>query len=87
MRLFHVSEEVGIEKFVPRLPNRKDMDITTGLVWAVDEARLPNFLLPRNCPRVTYHAAKNTSTFDKNSFFRHRVLHMSLPLREIGIKP
>lgn len=69
MRLFHVSEEDSIEIFYPRTPNRNDLDKTVGLVWAIDEERLPNFLTPRDCPRVTYHIGKNTSDSDKNRFF------------------
>lgn len=69
MRLFHVSEEANITEFEPRIPERDDLDKNAGLVWAIDEARLPNFLTPRNCPRVTYHAGKNTSESDKNRFF------------------
>ena len=69
MRLFHVSEEPDIQVFVPRLPKRKDLDQSVGLVWAVDEARLPNFLTPRDCPRVTYHIGENTSDSDKERFF------------------
>lgn len=49
MRLFHVSEESDIQKFEPRIPSRNDLDKTVGLVWAIDEKRLPNFLTPRNC--------------------------------------
>ena len=44
MRLFHVSEEENIQLFEPRLPERNDLDKSVGLVWAIDEARLPNFL-------------------------------------------
>lgn len=69
MRLFHVSEEENIEIFLPRIPDRNDLDKTVGLVWAIDERRLPNFLTPRNCPRVTYHIGKNTSESDKDRFF------------------
>lgn len=69
MRLFHVSEEENIQLFEPRLPKRNDLDKSVGLVWAIDEARLPNFLTPRDCPRVAYHAGKNTSEADKKKFF------------------
>lgn len=55
MRLFHVSEEENIKILEPRLPNRNALDKTFGLVWAIDEERLPNFLTPRDCPRVAYH--------------------------------
>jgi hypothetical protein len=47
MSLYHVSETPNIARFDPRadtLGNR--------VVWAVDEAHLPNYLLPRDCPRV-----------------------------------
>ena len=69
MRLFHVSEEPGITRFVPRLPVRKDLDPSKGLVWALDEARLPNFFTPRECPRVTYHVGAQTSEEDIARFF------------------
>ena len=69
MRLFHVSEESDIRVFEPRLPLRKDLDQTVGLVWAIDEARLPNFLTPRDCPRVTYHVGSQTTDEDKKHFF------------------
>lgn len=69
MRLFHVSEEPHITRFEPRLPKRADLDPDVGLVWAIDEARLPNFLTPRDCPRVTYHAAEQTTAADRRRFF------------------
>ena len=69
MRLFHVSEEPDISVFHPRLPVRQDLDPTVGLVWAIDEARLPNFLTPRDCPRVTYHVGDSTTEEDWRRFF------------------
>ena len=69
MRLFHVSEEPDITVFHPRLPSRKDLDPGVGLVWAIEEARLPNFLTPRDCPRVAYHANETTTDEDKRRFF------------------
>ena len=69
LRLFHVSEEPDIRVFEPRLPARKDLDPNVGLVWAIDEARLPNFLTPRNCPRVTYHIGERTTDADRRYFF------------------
>ena len=64
MRLFHVSEESNIEIFHPRKPYRDDLDKSLRLVWAITEDCLPNFLTPRNCPRVTYHIGKNTVVSD-----------------------
>lgn len=69
MRLFHVSEESDILEFLPRIPDRNDLDKSVGLVWAINEKCLPNFLTPRNCPRVAYHIAKNTTEQDKVKFF------------------
>lgn len=69
MRLFHVSEEPDIQVFEPRLPTRSDLDQTVGLVWAIDEARLPNFLTPRDCPRVAYYMGDQTTDCDKMRFF------------------
>ncbi|MEG1257315.1 DUF6886 family protein [Clostridium sp.] len=64
MRLFHVSEEKDIEIFHPRQPSRTDLNRNVGLVWAINEACLTNFLTPRDCPRVTYHVGKNTQLCD-----------------------
>lgn len=68
-RLFHVSEDPNITTFHPRLPTRTDLDPTIALVWAIDEARLPNFLTPRNCPRVAYNATDKTTDADRKRFF------------------
>jgi len=69
MRLFHVSEEPNIKRFMPRIPTRADLDKSTGLVWAITEHCLPNFLTPRECPRVTYHANSQTNKEDIVKFF------------------
>ena len=69
MRLFHVSEEPDITVFHPRLPSRKDLDPDVGLVWAIDEAYLTNFLTPRDCPRVAYHVNETTTDEDIRRFF------------------
>lgn len=74
MFLYHVSEEDNIEVFLPRIPDRDDLDKTTGLVWAIDELRLPNFLTPRNCPRVTYHIGKTASAEDIEKCFSSKNL-------------
>ena len=75
MRLFHVSEEPDIARFVPRIPLRKDLDKSKGLVWAIDERRLPNFFTPRECPRVTYHAGEQTTGEDIARFFSSSCRH------------
>ncbi|MFN8945973.1 MAG: DUF6886 family protein [Pseudobdellovibrionaceae bacterium] len=67
-RLFHASEEAGIQVFKPRQVPSPDTGIQGLAVWAIDEAHLPNYLLPRDCPRVTYAAAKQTSNDDRQKF-------------------
>jgi len=69
VKLFHISEEENIVKFIPRIPNRDDLDKSKGLVWALSEQCLPNFLTPRDCPRVAYHATEQTTQEDVHEFF------------------
>lgn len=62
--LFHVSEESGIELFEPRVS-----EYASGLVvWAIDGERLRNYLVPRDCPRVTYYAGRQTVAADVERF-------------------
>jgi hypothetical protein len=71
MRLFHVSEEAGIPTFEPRPVPSPDAGVTGNAVWAVDEPHLPNFILPRDCPRVTFGIGKHTTEEDRARFFAH----------------
>ena len=75
MKLFHVSEEADIEKFIPRIPSRKDIDQSRGLVWALNEPCLPNYLTPRDCPRLAYHATVKTTQDDIAKFFSSSQRH------------
>ena len=75
MRLFHVSEESDIAEFIPRIPVRSDIDKSKGLVWALNERCLPNFLTPRDCPRVTYHVNESTTREDIAKFFSSSARH------------
>ena len=47
--LFHISAEPGIEVFEPR-PSQYTSE---PVVWAITAERLHNYLVPRDCPRVT----------------------------------
>lgn len=58
--LFHVSEEAGIARFAPRPSQHAEHPV----VWAVHRARLCNYLLPRDCPRVTFYAGEGASAED-----------------------
>lgn len=71
--LFHVSEDRTIEVFKPRHSDRSDK---TPAVWAIDADHLRNYLLPRDCPRVTFYAGPATSDADRRQFLgsRHAVV-------------
>lgn len=45
--VFHVSETPAIARFEPRA-----REIGHPVVWAIDDLHLPNYWLPRDCPRV-----------------------------------
>ena len=75
LRIFHVSEEDDIHEFQPRIPTRKDLDQSKGLVWAVNETCLPNFLTPRNCPRVCFQVGANTSDADQQTYLSSNCHH------------
>lgn len=68
-RLFHVSEELYIPVFIPRVPKRADLSHDIRLIWAIDEESLPHYLLPRDCPRVCYRMDEHTSKSDEDYFF------------------
>jgi len=63
-RVYHVSETAGIARFEPRADAEDRLR-----VWAIGESRLHNYLLPRDCPRVTYYANALTSEHDRRAFF------------------
>jgi hypothetical protein len=62
--LFHVSEEPSIERFEPRASEYAREPV----VWAIDADRLRNYLVPRECPRVTYYAGRETAAADVERF-------------------
>jgi hypothetical protein len=59
-RLFHVSEESGIARFEPRASEYAEDPV----VWAIEEPRLGNYLVPRECPRVTCYAGSGAAAAD-----------------------
>ena len=60
MKLYHISETPDIKEFVPQPSRRKDKN----LVWAISEDKLPNYLLPRDCPRVVFFTKENSNPDD-----------------------
>ena len=62
--LFHLSEDRAIEHFEPRYsPLAKD-----DVVWAISGSRKCNYLLPRDCPRVTFYAGTASTPADVDRF-------------------
>ncbi len=66
-RLFHVSENASISEFLPRRSATNPL-ISEPVVWAVDQARLPNWLLPSDCARVCFSSCAATSDEDRARF-------------------
>ena len=62
--LYHISDKPGIKRFDPRPalhPSAKQKGL---MVWAVDYEHLHNYLLPRDCPRVTFFASPSSDPKD-----------------------
>jgi len=68
MKLYHVSEEPVIEVFIPRPSPQAYDKITGNVVFAVSDEMLHNYLLPRECPRVTYFAKEDSMQSDIDEF-------------------
>lgn len=75
MRLFHFSDDPGIEVFEPR-PVRTPSDRGPGrawlngpLVWAIDELRQPMYLFPRDCPRILFWRTPLSTDADVRAIF------------------
>jgi hypothetical protein len=62
--LFHLSEDATIERLEPRAANPGEEP----LVWAIHADRIRNYLVPRDCPRVTFWPGPNTSDADRARF-------------------
>jgi hypothetical protein len=65
-QVYHISEESGIDRFEPR-PIRPGHPLRTSMpvVWAIGGRLMHNYLLPRDCPRVAFHAGPDTSAVDR----------------------
>jgi hypothetical protein len=66
--VFHVSEDADIRVFHPRPPPSPDAGVVENVVWAIDHPHLPNYLTPRDCPRVTYGRGPSTTNADAERF-------------------
>ena len=62
--LFHVSEQRDIDRFEPRASEAGAVPV----VCAIDTDRLRNYLVPRDCPRVTFYLGPHTTSSDRERF-------------------
>jgi len=85
-RVFHISEEGNINIFYPRPSPSYYKEISEDCVFAVSEQLLHNYLLPRDCPRVTYYAAKSSTEADVRKFFANSSTKYVVPLKPVGIR-
>jgi ribosomal-protein-alanine N-acetyltransferase len=75
-RLFHFSEDPGIDLFEPRpvlVPSVRPpgLDWLNGpLVWAVDDWHAPMFFFPRDCPRIMLWRTLQTTEADLDHWWR-----------------
>lgn len=65
--LLHFSEDPHIRVFVPR-PHPSEADERT-YVWAIDADHAPNYLFPRDCPRICIALGSTTTVADEAHFF------------------
>ena len=64
VQLFHISEDPGIKIFRPRPSRSSHLRVEGDVVWAVNQDRLYNYLVPRNCPRLSFYAKDSTRQED-----------------------
>jgi hypothetical protein len=69
IKLFHISEEPNIKIFIPRPSPSEIKGVKGDVVFAITEKLLHNYLLPRDCPRVTYFAKPGSLQSDIERFF------------------
>jgi hypothetical protein len=70
--LFHVSDDPNITCFEPRPAPNPSLGLEGEMVFAIGERTLPNYWLPRDCPRVTFYALPESKPEDVE-----RLLHGS----------
>jgi hypothetical protein len=64
LELCHVSDDPTIQVFEPRPANKNSGREGEFLVWAIEDRLLHNYLLPRDCPRVTFYAGAQSTAAD-----------------------
>lgn len=71
-RLFHVSDRPDIAIFELRPSDSgHPLNLPRPVVWAIAEPLLHNYLLPRDCPRVTFYARPDSDPIDVARLLGH----------------
>ncbi len=71
IRLFHVSDDFKIAEFEPREVRKDVWGDLEPAVWSVDNYKLQNYLLPRDCPRVCWTVNAELNDVDKALMDEH----------------
>jgi len=66
--IFHISEHPRIQEFRPRPSPSYYPQINGDVVFGIKGDLLHNYLLPRNCPRVSWYEGPDTTDEDKSRF-------------------
>ena len=69
-KIFHISENGEIDIFKPRPSPSRFKKLDADVVFGISGKLLHNYLLPRDCPRVTYYAGNETSQADRETFLQ-----------------
>lgn len=67
-KLFHVSDDPAIATFKPRPSPSAFENVKGDVVFAIAERLLHNYLLPRDCPRVSFYAGPDSDPRDVDHF-------------------
>jgi len=84
--IYHISENGGITSFKPRPSPSLFEGLTKDVFFGIEEKLLHNYLLPRDCPRVTFYAGENTSSEDRKLFL-HTASAAYIVITEAGWLP
>lgn len=83
MTLYHVSENPNIKEFIPMPPPNKEAGVQGDAVWAISDFELPNYLLPRDCPRVCYRDREGKKIIAIEEGWLDRINQTTLYLYEL----
>lgn len=72
VHLFHASEEHEIAIFHPRPTPDPSVGPAFPCVWSIAHSHVPNYLSPRDCPRVIMRLGAETTAADAARFLNGR---------------